>query len=61
MMESKNPDWGVTSGRQMFSPKCAAGARKEEWGADGEMKGPEDGLTAPEGSSGGRRTKKRSE
>lgn len=28
-------------------PKCAGGARKEECGADGEMKGAEDGLTAP--------------
>lgn len=29
-------------------PKCAVDARKEECGADGEMKGDEDGLTGPE-------------
>lgn len=32
-----------------FLPKCADGARKDEWGVDGGMNGPEDGLTAPAG------------
>lgn len=34
---------------KLLSPKCAVGARKEEWGVDGEMNGAEDGLTGPEG------------
>lgn len=33
----------------LLLPKCAVGARKEEWGADGEIKGAEDGLTGPTG------------
>lgn len=36
--------------QKLLLPKCAVGVRKEEWGADGEMKGAEDGLTAPEGN-----------
>lgn len=35
----------------LLLPKCAGGARKDECGADGEMKGAEDGLTEPEEKS----------
>lgn len=38
---------GVKGGDRPYGSKCAVGVRKEEWGADGEMKGAEDGLTAP--------------
>lgn len=35
----------------MSLPKCAVGGRKEECGADGEMKGAADGLTPPKKAS----------
>lgn len=38
---------GVKGGDRPYGSKCAVGARKEECGVDGEMKGAEDGLTGP--------------
>lgn len=37
---------GVKGGERPYGSKCV-GVRKEEWGVGGEMKGAEDGLTAP--------------